>query len=108
MRKVEKKIRQLRADTESEASQTELREWEMKKRYIQFYPKNLKYVSLFPNSKPLEDGALQFQRRVMSDIEESYQRKLTKRNEYKSLNAKHNNDTPNIKDSFFISEVDQQ
>jgi hypothetical protein len=24
------------------------------------------------------------------------------------LNAKHNNDTPNIKDSFFISEVDQQ
>jgi hypothetical protein len=24
------------------------------------------------------------------------------------LNTKHNNDTPNIKDSFFISEVDQQ
>jgi hypothetical protein len=60
----------------------------MKKRYIQFYPKNLKYVSLFPSSKPLEDGAVQFQRKLMSDIEESYQKKLTMRNEYKESNNK--------------------
>lgn len=44
-------------------------EWEKKLRYIKFFPKNLKYVSLFPNSKPLDEEAIKFQQKVMNGIE---------------------------------------
>ena len=60
----------------------ELAEWERKQRYIKFYPKNLKYVSLFPSSKPLEEGAIDFQKKVMEDIEATYKKKLQMKNAY--------------------------
>jgi hypothetical protein len=82
MRKVTKKIRALKEGAATEAAKKELSEWERKKRYIQFYPKNLKYVSLFPSTKPLEEGAVEFQRKVMNNIDESYQRRLLRRNDY--------------------------
>jgi hypothetical protein len=58
MRKVVKKIRKLKSMELNEEVRNELSEWEKKLRYIKYYPKNLKYVSLFPNSKPLDEGAI--------------------------------------------------
>jgi hypothetical protein len=45
-----------------------LTEWLRKLNYIKNYPKTLKYVSLFPNS-PMTDKAIEFQKKIMSDIE---------------------------------------
>lgn len=83
MRKVNKKIRALRESEINEATRKEILEWEKKQRYIKFYPKNLKYVSLFPSTKPLEEGAIQFQQKIMDDIEAENRRRLDRKNAYK-------------------------
>ena len=36
--------------------------------YIKYFPPNLKYVALFPNT-PLSDKAKEFQKGIMDDIE---------------------------------------
>ena len=53
MRKIQKKLHALREEEKTEEIKQEILEWEKKERYIKFYPKNLKYVSLFPSTKPL-------------------------------------------------------
>ena len=69
MRKINKKIRELQQSTLDEDGKKQLAEWQKKQRYIKFFPKNLKYVSLFPSTKPLEPGAIEFQQKIMNDIE---------------------------------------
>jgi len=51
-----------------------LTEWLRKLNYIKHYPKTLKYVALFPNS-PMSDKALEFQKKIMSDIEQNLSKK---------------------------------
>ena len=72
MRKVNRQMRSLKEGEMNEATRKEYAEWQKKQRYIKFFPKNLKYVSLFPSTKPLEQGAIEFQQKIMDDIEKEY------------------------------------
>jgi len=58
-----------------------LAEWYKKLNYIKHYPKNLKYVSLFPNT-PLADRAREFQQKIMDDIEADLSKKTQKLNAF--------------------------
>ena len=64
-RKVAKKIREIKEQTPLDRPL--LAEWIEKLNYIKHFPKNLKYISLFPNS-PMSDKALSFQKKIMDDI----------------------------------------
>jgi hypothetical protein len=41
-----------------EDKKKEIDEWEQKLRYVKHFPKTLKYISLFPTNKPLEEKTL--------------------------------------------------
>ena len=63
-------------DKKDEESKICMEEWEKKMRYIKQFPKNLKYLSLFPVNKPLEAKAIEFQQKIMKDIEESNSKRV--------------------------------
>lgn len=73
-----------------EDKKKEIDEWEKKLRYIKHFPKTLKYISLFPSSKPFEEKTLQFQKKIMEDIEAENLKRVSRLNYYKSENETRN------------------
>lgn len=71
-RKVAKKLREIKSQQPVDNSL--LAEWLKKLNYIKHYPKTLKYVALFPNS-PMSDKAIEFQNKIMSDIQQTLSKK---------------------------------
>lgn len=83
-------------------------EWQKKQRYIKYYPKNLKYVSLFPSTKPLEAAAVEFQQKIMQDIEEDHAHRLMQRNQYRSENVKAERPGRKEKKDTFFAQEDEE
>ena len=54
IKKVHRRLNSLRAMEKTEEVGKEIEEWRKKMNYIKHFPKNLKYVSLFPTNKPLQ------------------------------------------------------
>ena len=99
LNKLKQKLQQNPEDAELKVQEEELIK---KLRYILHYPKNLKYVSLFPTTE-LSAEAIQFQEKVMKDIEEKQKKEQHFRNKYEQeAVAMEGKDKKLAKDSFFI------
>ena len=80
-RKVAKKLKDIK---EQQPDNRELYiEWLKKLHYIQHFPKTLKYISLFPTT-PMAPKALQFQNKIMEDIEADLAKKKEKLNKFEA------------------------
>lgn len=80
-------------------------EWYKKLNYIKHYPKNLKYVALFPNT-PLKDKAREFQNKIMDDIEADLAKKKQKLNAFEP-EYKVNKASKVKKDDFFLEDIEE-
>lgn len=64
-RKVAKQLREIKQNHPQDLAL--YAEWLRKLNYIKYFPKNLKYISLFPNT-PLSPQAAEFQLKIINDI----------------------------------------
>jgi hypothetical protein len=97
-RKVARKLREIRE--QQPLDQALYAEWLRKLNYIKFFPKTLKYVSLFPTTE-LSQKATQFQQKIMDDIEEDLAKKQEKLNKFEP-EYKQQHRQPSKKDDFFL------
>jgi hypothetical protein len=103
-RKVANQLRQIKENQPD--NRTLYAEWLRKLNYIKYFPKNLKYISLFPNT-PLSTKASEFQLKVMNDIEADLSKKKEKLNQFEAEYKAGTKRRPSKKDDFFLEEPEQ-
>lgn len=60
---------------------------------------------MFPSTKPLEQAAIDFQQKIIDDIEKEYRRRLESKNSYKPETG--GKEKPKKSDNFFIEEAEE-
>ena len=99
-RKVAKKIRDIKSQEPIDRETLAL--WYKKLNYIKHFPKNLKYISLFPTTE-LSERAAQFQSKIMDDIESDLNKRKEKLNKFEpEYHAGEQKKKPSKKDDFFL------